>query len=253
MASHTIELKYVIDDVFGTSLDKDDFEQSYHEVTFAGIKYGKLPFVEDWSKIGLGHYPIFNEAYRDVLNGKIVDHYFNREIGSETIEVFIQRLRSKMNVIMPYYNQLYESLEIPYDALTTMDIHSVSTAEIESDETGTSVSENESETLGESRAVNSETPQTMLSGDEDYATAASDSKSESVVTGKGEASSNSSSNTTNNSDNRVTGFQGISSDLVTRYRSSLINIDEMILEQLVTLFMLIIGNSDNYFKRGFYI
>lgn len=55
-------------------------------------------------------YPIFNESYRNVLNRKIIDHYYFREIGFETISLWQYKLRVKLNEIMPFYNQLYEEL-----------------------------------------------------------------------------------------------------------------------------------------------
>lgn len=57
--------------------------------------------------IGLNDYPIYNEAYRNVLNKKIIDHYAFWEIGFETPTMFKMRLNTKMREIMPYYNRLY--------------------------------------------------------------------------------------------------------------------------------------------------
>lgn len=67
--------------------------------------------------LGLKDYPIFDESYRAVLNQKIIDHYYMREIGAETPELFTFYLNRKMREIMPYYNQLYESAKIEYDPL----------------------------------------------------------------------------------------------------------------------------------------
>lgn len=68
---------------------------------------------ENWkyiyNKIGLADYPIFNENYREELNNKIIRHYYFREIGLETAELFRWYMRREMFEIMPYYNQLYES------------------------------------------------------------------------------------------------------------------------------------------------
>lgn len=56
-----------------------------------------------------GNYPIFDENYRESLNTKIKEFYFFDEIGIDPPAKFCQRMRSKMLMIMPYYNQLYES------------------------------------------------------------------------------------------------------------------------------------------------
>lgn len=67
----------------------------------------------------LSQYPIFNEQYRSQLNQKIIDHFYFREIGSETPDRFNFYLERKMNEIMPYYNQLYESEMLKFNPLYT--------------------------------------------------------------------------------------------------------------------------------------
>lgn len=53
-------------------------------------------------------YPIFDENYRNVLNQKILNHYYESEIGFETAALFRFYLNTKLNEIMPYYNELYK-------------------------------------------------------------------------------------------------------------------------------------------------
>lgn len=62
-----------------------------------------------YKPLGLDDYPIFDEAYRVTLNNKIIRHYYTREIGAETVGRFSMFVREAMHLIMPYYNQLYES------------------------------------------------------------------------------------------------------------------------------------------------
>lgn len=52
-------------------------------------------------------YPLFDENYRKKLQYKILIHYYTREICEETFALWKLRLISKLNDIMPYYNQLY--------------------------------------------------------------------------------------------------------------------------------------------------
>lgn len=52
-------------------------------------------------------YPLFDENYRKELQYKILIHYYTREICEETFALWKLRLISKLNDIMPYYNQLY--------------------------------------------------------------------------------------------------------------------------------------------------
>lgn len=65
----------------------------------------------------LDNYPIFDENYRKILNQKIINHYWFREIGQETPDRFNWMLAVKMDEIMPYYNQLYASQLIDFDPL----------------------------------------------------------------------------------------------------------------------------------------
>lgn len=69
----------------------------------------------------LTEYPLFDESYRATLNKKILDHYRFREIGFETPGRFRHQLKTKLNEIMPYYNQLYNSQLLEVNPLYTVD------------------------------------------------------------------------------------------------------------------------------------
>lgn len=73
--------------------------------------------VENGVDFGLKNYPIWYEEYRETLNKKIIEHYFYREIGFETVGRFIHALNTKMNEIMPYYVELYKTTMLEYDPL----------------------------------------------------------------------------------------------------------------------------------------
>ena len=55
------------------------------------------------------NFPIFDESYRIPLETKILRHFYTREIGFETFGLWQLKLETKLNEIMPYYNQLYKS------------------------------------------------------------------------------------------------------------------------------------------------
>ena len=63
--------------------------------------------IESGFDIGLKDYPIYDETYRETLNSKITEHYYFREIGLETAQLFKRFLNRTMNEIMPKYNKLY--------------------------------------------------------------------------------------------------------------------------------------------------
>lgn len=62
-------------------------------------------------------YPIFDEAYRSVLETKILKHYYTREIGEETVGLWKLRLDARLNEIMPFYNKLYSSELLEFNPL----------------------------------------------------------------------------------------------------------------------------------------
>lgn len=67
---------------------------------------------------GLNDYPIFDESYRQTLNNNIINTFYFSEICEETVARWAIRFKNKMNVIMPYYNKLYESQLIEIDPLS---------------------------------------------------------------------------------------------------------------------------------------
>lgn len=250
MSTYTIELKDVIEIIYGTNFDRYDWAQEYHEVRFNGVKYGKLPIVPDWSLMGLGTYPIFDENYRDVINGKIVDEYFNREIGTETIDNWLLMIRKKMDQIMPYYNKLYLSEQIEFDPISTIDI--TTKANSSGKETGINevTATTSSDTQSGSRTVSQELPQTLLSGNGDYATAASDANSDSKISSSNSQNGQTDSTNENESNSTTSGYQGVAAELLMRYRNTIINIDTMVISSLEDCFMLVLNSGDSYTQRG---
>ena len=67
-------------------------------------------------------WPIFDEASRVPLEIKILRHFYTREIGEETFGLWQLRLCDRLNVIMPYYNQLYKSELIKFNPMYDVDL-----------------------------------------------------------------------------------------------------------------------------------
>lgn len=67
-------------------------------------------------------FPIFDEAYRRVLCKKILKHYYTREICEETVGLWKLRLDTRMNEVMPYFNQLYKSELLEFNPLYDTEI-----------------------------------------------------------------------------------------------------------------------------------
>lgn len=133
--------------------------------------------------------PVHDELYgyiptREELNKKIINHYRWYEIGSETVGRFLFNLETTMNEIMPYYNQLYKSIDImnniedifgnvdiveSYEEThtgntktnSTDNMNSNSSSETTSNEDSTNTTNTETSDRG--RNVKSITPQSQLS------------------------------------------------------------------------------------------
>lgn len=67
-------------------------------------------------------FPIYDEAYRNVLCTKILKHYYMREIGAETVGQWKFWLDVRLNEIMPYYNELYKSTLLDFNPLYDVDV-----------------------------------------------------------------------------------------------------------------------------------
>lgn len=202
--------------------------------------------------IGLQHYPIFDEAYRSTLTGKIVDHYLVREIGHESIDHFQLAMRRRMNEIMPYYNKLYESEKIKFDPLSTVNLTTLATGEAEQNATGTTESASTTQTGSESKSINSTFPMQQISPNGLYGDSGGHAESSSDADGTSSDVSESETKNVTSSESTTSGYQGAASELLNAYRATLMNIDMMVIEALSDLFMQIMGNSDSYYGRNYF-
>jgi len=97
------------------SIEYNNFQLSLdwepHVQTTFGPRVKDL--VEYGYNLGLCDYPIYDEAFRPVLNQLITDHFWLREIGAETVEMFVFYLNRTMREIMPIYNIIFAKLADP--------------------------------------------------------------------------------------------------------------------------------------------
>lgn len=122
MAKYTTELRTICEHLAG-----------YEE----GVGYKGVDEVISKSrdKIFSFDFPIFDEAYKSVLETKIIKHYYTREISAETFGLWQLWLDTKMNEIMPYYNKLYESELLEFNPFYDADY--TKTGNRDADKTGT--------------------------------------------------------------------------------------------------------------------
>lgn len=65
-------------------------------------------------------YPLHDPLHKVDLEAKIINHYYFREIGAETVGRFKHNLKTKLNEIMPTMNKLYSAHALPYDILSNV-------------------------------------------------------------------------------------------------------------------------------------
>lgn len=202
------------------------------------------------AELGLDSYPIFDEAYRPRLNKLIKDHYWFRETAYETAAMFAHQLGHRLETIMPYYNQLYESTRITFDPLSTMDVSSVSDGmhSSKSETEGSGTTKNRASGLSNSDSRDMRYPDTAINQQGDYAV--SGTKSDARTEGASETSNNSTSKAngdeTTHATSHSTGRSQSAASLLVEYRASLLNVDKMVLAELDDLFFGLWSSNDNY-------
>lgn len=169
---------------------------------------------------------------KEKLARKIVDHYYMREIGLETVGLFKLKAKVAMQEIMEEKLPLIYSAAIKYDPLVNVDYTEDYDASSSNNQSGKS--------KGSSSGLNvqSDTPQgqinktSILGGKYASSTAANE----------GESSSEdiSSSNGSQSYTKHVKGNSGVSATaqkMVQQYRENIIMIDRDIIKDLASLFM----------------
>lgn len=222
MSKYTIELRNIIDNYYSRDEVESWFKDYCINNYLTPIEVETILKANIWSK--------------DRLASKIVNHYYMREIGYETIGLFKHYAKVYMQEIMERYLPLIYSKSIEYNPLINVDYEEAFTRNI----TGSGESESTSNNSASGLSVNSDTPQgqitkaNILAGN--YASNTGASETESEIT-----DSSSNSNTTDETYTKhVKGNSGVSATaqkMIEQYRENIIAIDEQIIKELDKLFM----------------
>ena len=222
--------------------------------------------IENWFK----DYDIFdyltNKQYEVIENTglwnknklarKIVDHYYMREIGLETPELFKHYAKVKMQEIMESKLPLIYSNAIQYDPLVNVDYEETFERNIKGDSksNGTSSTSGSSNSTSNNTAsglnIINDTPQKTINKQDIetgvYASNVNQSDTESDITDNTETSSeneinnNTNSNTDETYTKHVKGNSGVSATaqkMIEQFRNNIIAIDTDIIKELNSLFM----------------
>ena len=187
-------------------------------------------------------YPIFDENYRNVLNQKILNHYYENEIGFETAPLFRFYLNNKLNEIMPYYNILYEK---QLQLLNNIDKNVNLVEDFKGTNTNESTTNTESESTSNSNGTSKnkdlfqDTPQGNLNNTELENQTWATNYTMNNTKNENEINDNSSSNGTANYLKTIIGNNGsrYNLDILADLQKNLMNIDLLIINELSDLFM----------------
>ena len=107
MSKYTTELRYICESYAGLdeSVGYDDIDDV--------IAAAKDHIFEEFE--------FFDNEYKDVIETKILRHYYTREIGYETVGLWKLHFNNRLHEILPYYNKLYASAELEFNPLHDVD------------------------------------------------------------------------------------------------------------------------------------
>lgn len=180
-----------------------------------------------------------DEKIKKNFENKLIQHYYFDEIGFETIGMFKNRLKEKLNYLMPYYKQLYDT------EIASKDINFLLNKDLK--ETFERVSNGETTSRGNNDITDSYDNDNLesnlaqgnasLSLDDGSLTNVGKNRGKNIST-----SNNSSVDNTNQNERTTLTSQGnigitSSAELLQKWRDVIINIDSQIIEECWDLFM----------------
>lgn len=248
MSKYTTEVRFVCENMSG--LDSSTGTDKVDEV-----------ISKSWNKIFTSKVKMFDENYREVICSKILKHYYLREICSETVGIWKLWMNERLEMILPYYNNLYESARLEFDPLKDVNYSRTYDKTGSDIGTGSRSTEGSNSGTGESTQTNTntsktvdkyaDTPQGALGNVESgtYLTNARIVNVDGSASLKGSNKSSGSysdsenSNSTMNSTEKyvesIAGKMGTASysKMLNEYRSTLLNIDAMVVDEFSDLFM----------------
>ena len=183
------------------------------------------------------NYDFYLEENKENFQKKFYNRYYDREIFCKNPRVFKRELIGKLNEIAPYYKQLYktelESKNINF--LLNKDLKEEFTRELDNQSNSNSTSNSNSS--GTSQNIFSDTPEGNIDNIDNFMSNASKSSAD-----DNSSSESNSQNTTKGKEKTSFLSQGnigitSSAELLEKWRSVLINIDSMILDELRYLFL----------------
>lgn len=198
----------------------------------------------------LREYPIFDESYRQHLNDAIVQHYMFREIGLETVEMFMWSIRNELREQADVFNPMFKTVKNQYDPLNFLDYSTVfasaneSSQHSESNNSGNTTQKSESD----GTTTNYDMPNVAMTPRGNYATSGARTESGS----SGDSSSRQSGTDTStgagksSATTKVTGRNIDPAQAIAAYRQNLLSGDRFVIDILANCFIGLWHNGDGY-------
>lgn len=162
---------------------------------------------------GLNTYPIFDEAYRPILNKAILDFYLFTEIGFINPMQFKHFLNTRMDLLMRNkYNALYKAKAIEFNPLYNVEMKETFTRTVEQENNVENNSEITATNTSASKDVGNSTSESTSQNDAKALSLMSTYPSENMTNGdwednvyvnNGQRQTNNTENTENSEDNTV--------------------------------------------------
>lgn len=213
MSKYTVELRKIVENVGREEVESwfKDYELSDY------LTQAEIDVITErgtWSK--------------DKLAKKIVDHYYMREIGLETVALFKHKAKVAMQEIMESKLPLVYSNSIQYDPLVNVDFEETYTSSGSANSTSNS--------SGDGLTINSDTPQNRITLESiksgEYASSTSGTETSNEISDESQSSQEYTRKQRGNSGTLTTAQK-----LVQQYRENIIMIDRDIIKDLESLFM----------------
>lgn len=228
MSKYTTQLRYICEEKAGLLESTGD--------------YNKV-IAESWNKIVKPETVLFDPNYAAVLYPKILKHYYFDEIAHETVAHFIFRLNTKLDEILPYYNQLYRSALIDFDPLGDTDYTITGNREDNNTFDSTRTDNLVNSVTNRSKDLRSDTPQGTIENvdinNNLYITEAV--INDGIVNNENRGTQKHADKIHNLNDyyEHVTGKRGgiSNAEALLKFRETFINIDMMVINELRPLFM----------------
>lgn len=181
------------------------------------------------------NYDFYSEEAKEDFEEKFINRYMFDEIGFETVIRFKHFLKEKLNRIAPYYKQLYQTelrcMEDDIDFMLNKDLRETET--IKGNNKSSNTTNANSSTLNKESYLDNGNASLDLS--EGNMTGISSSEGNGITNSSQEDSNDQTRTLLSQGNIGITS----SAELLEKWRSVLINIDELIIEECRDLFMMI--------------